>query len=84
MISGREIKEEYTEPMLDVLAGIRARRLKWARELLRRPEEFLARRVAIAELTEYPPLGRPGGLFMDAPRAGSVEELMQAALEGHW
>ena len=50
MITGREIREEYLEPLFDLLGYARARRLKWAGQLLRADVSFLPRRVAIAEL----------------------------------
>ena len=78
-LTGRSIKEEYEHPTHDLLGGVRRRRLKWLGDLLRAEESFLPRRVALTELARFPGKGHPGGIFMDAPRAGSVEELVELA-----
>ena len=67
------------EPSFDLLGCARARRLKWAGQLLRAKESFLPRRVAMAELE------RTGGLFQDAPKGVSVEELVElACMKQEW
>jgi hypothetical protein len=48
-ILDKEIRVEYKTPTFDLVARIRARRLKWAGELLRREATFLPRKVALAE-----------------------------------
>jgi hypothetical protein len=82
MITGREIREEYKDPAFDLVGAVRARRLKWAGELLTREETFLPRRVALAELERYGGKGHPGGIFMDAPKGVSVDELVDLARQG--
>jgi hypothetical protein len=85
MITGREIREEYLEPAFDLLRCARARRLKWAGQLLRAKESFLPRRVAMAELERTGGEGQPGGLFQDAPKGVSVEELVElACMKQEW
>ena len=79
MITGKEIREEYRQPSFDMLGCVNARRLKWAGQLLRAPEDFLPRRTALAELERYEGSGQPGGIFQDAPKGVSVGELMELA-----
>ena len=81
LLTGREIRAEYTVPTFDLLGSVRARRLQWAGHLLREKETFLARKVAIAELQMYPPRGTPGGIFQDVPRVKSLEELLELAAD---
>ena len=68
MITGREIRDEYKDPVFDLVGAVRARRLKWAGELLTREDSFLPRRVALAELESFGGIEHPGGIFMDAPK----------------
>jgi hypothetical protein len=85
MITGREIRDEYKDPTFDLVGVVRARRLKWAGELLRREETFLPRRIAVAELERFGGAGHPGGIFMDAPKGVSVTELVYlASKEDFW
>ena len=79
MITGKEIREEYKHPSFDLLGCARARRLKWAKQLLRAPEDFIPRRTAMAELERYGGGGQPGGIFQDAPKGVTVEELVELA-----
>jgi hypothetical protein len=84
MITGREIREEYKDPAFDLVGAVRARRLKWAGELLRREKTFLPRRIAIAELERFGGAGHPGGIFMDAPKGVSIDELVYLASHNHF
>jgi exonuclease III len=81
MITGREIREEYLSPAFDLVGCARARRLKWAGQLLRAKESFLPRRVALEELGRTGGQGQPGGIFQDAPKGVSVEELVELACD---
>ena len=81
MITGREIKEEYHSPSFDLLGNVRARRLKWAGQLLRAEDSFLPRRVALTELEQTGGQGSSGGIFQDAPKGMSVESLIAIAQE---
>ena len=67
VISGFDFREEYLAPEVDVAGAVRTRRLLWAGDILTAQEDFLPRRVAVAELNTFQSLGRPGGLFMDMP-----------------
>ena len=85
MITGREIREEYNDPSFDLLGCAKARRLKWAGQLLRAEESFLPRRVAMVELEQSAGAGQPGGIFQDAPKGRTVEELVELAQDkGQW
>jgi hypothetical protein len=79
MIIGRDIREEYLDPSFDLLSCARARRLKWAGQLLRAKESLLPRRVALAELERTRGQGQPGGIFQDAPKGVSLEVLVGMA-----
>ena len=69
----------------DLVGMVRARRLAWAGQLLCAEETFWARRIALAELERHGSGGQPGGVFMDAPKGVSVEELVLLARDGvHW
>ena len=81
MITGREIREEYHTPSFDLLGGVRARRRKWAGQLLRAEESFHPRRVALTELDQTEGQGNLGGIFQDAPKGVSVETLIAIAKE---
>ncbi len=79
-ITGWEYREEATEPTFDLVATLRARRLRWLGHILRMPDHRLVRRVALRQGTpatnsEYP----AGTLFMDAPTHSSVDELVKMA-----
>ena len=78
MITGREIREEYLTPAFNLLNSARARRLKWAGQLLRGEESFLPRRVALAELSRTRGKGTPGGIFQDALVVKSIRWGSQA------
>ena len=74
-ITDREIRDEFKDPTYDLVARIRLRRLDWAGELLRAEEQFLARRVLVAEIRS----GKwEGGLLMDAP-VRSLKKLVEIA-----
>ena len=49
VITGREISQEHRHPTFDLIAKLRARRLKWAGQILRQePEDSLVRQVLMA------------------------------------
>ena len=84
MITGREIREEYLDPTFNLINHVRAKRLNWAGQLLKREESYLPRRVALAELERTGGRGLQGGIFQDAPEAESIEDLIKMAGEGMW
>ena len=78
--SGRDIRDEYKNPTVDLVGQLRARRLRWAGKVLRREEEYLVRKVLLKELQEWP-AGAPGGVLQDAPGFDSPAQLVQAAYD---
>ena len=60
------------------MGSVISRRLKWLGQLLREREEFLPRRVAIAEFLASPENGFKGSIFTGAPIA-EIEELIRMA-----
>jgi hypothetical protein len=79
-ITERDIRAETVEPSFDLLARLRARRLRWAGHILRSEESNLLRRVLLAQAAKELEAGRraAGGLLMDV-EFGSVEELLSQA-----
>ena len=82
-VTGREIRDEYVVPSFDLVARIRARRLTWAGHLLRAKEEYLPRRMALAQLQSdmerHTCLGTTTDLFQDAPERKSIPEMVVLA-----
>ena len=81
-VTGREIRDEYCVPSFDLVARVRARRLRWAGHLLRASEEYLPRRVAVAQLEsdlQWGALFGTTSIFQDAPDGFELEELVELA-----
>ena len=82
-ITGREISQEHRHPTFDLTAKLRARRLKWAGQILRsEPEDSIVHQVLVAvaehDLNEDKPRR---SLLMDAEQYASVEELIALAMD---
>ena len=81
-VTGRDFREETVEPSFDLIARLRARRLRWAGHILRLEEDSLLRRVLMAQAEQELAEGRSeGALLMDAPVFSSLEELVEAAAD---
>ena len=78
VLSGLGYREVYNAPPYDLVGAVISRRLKWLGQLLRAKEEFLPRRVAIAEFLAYPENRFKGSIFTGAPIA-ELEELIHLA-----
>ena len=83
MITGREISQEHRHPTFDLISKLRARRLKWAGQILRsEPEDSLVHQVLVAvaehDLIEDKPRR---SLLMDADHYTTVEELIALAMD---
>jgi len=81
-VTGREIRDEYCVPSFDLVARVRARRLRWAGHLLRASEEYLPRRVAVAQLEsdlQWGALSGTASIFQDAPDGFELDELVELA-----
>lgn len=81
IITGRNIREEATEPSYHLVNRIRTRRLRWLGHVLRESEGHLVRQVLtkyIADkLNDYP----AGSILMDAPIHVSLDELVELAYD---
>ena len=78
-ITGRTPHEEATagSKTYDIVAGIRATRLRWLGQILRMDEKRMVQRAA-RTLYENP---RDGDLLMDAPATATWEELKEKAMD---
>jgi len=96
-ITGRTYREEAISPTFDLVASVLSRRQKWLGHVLRSEPTFLAWRVLLGEVASHKEQGleyQHGSLLSEAPRHGSVEELVELAEQrdewrfwswlGHW
>ena len=74
-ITEREISEECRDPTFDLVARIKLQRMKHAGDILRAGEEFLPRRILLADVDRNK---WEGGLLMDT-RTRNKEELIDMA-----
>jgi hypothetical protein len=76
-ITNREIYDETKTPTLDLIKFLWAQRLKWVGHVLRRGQEFPARRMLMMEQKPY----EEGSILQDKtiPKHGSMEELAELA-----
>eukprot|EP01047_Picozoa_sp_COSAG01_P071636 COSAG01_NODE_11173_length_1990_cov_9.678477_3_plen_143_part_00 len=80
--SGNRGAEEYNTPTYDLVAGLRARRLRWLGHILRSDATRLLRQIVLR-----PRCKRPGSIWKDteqvlgreATTSNSTEELVEAA-----
>eukprot|EP01047_Picozoa_sp_COSAG01_P031456 COSAG01_NODE_2233_length_8112_cov_41.569699_8_plen_218_part_00 len=63
-ITGRDIIEEYNTPTYDLVAGLRARRLRWLGHILRSDATRLLRQIVLR-----PQCKRTGSIWKDTPCA---------------
>ena len=77
LISGREIRDEYVGPSVDLLGMVRARRMKWVGEILRLEEDRLLRNALEVEWDQQG--GSCGGLLRDVPEVDSFSQLIDIA-----
>ena len=75
IITGREIAEESSEPTVDILKMLKARRLRWVGHVLRGKETNLVRQVLMEMEQPY----SPGSVLMNAPKHESMAELVELA-----
>ena len=82
-ITGREISQEHRQPTFDLIAKLRARRLKWAGQILRlEPEDSLVHQVLVATAMHDLTTGyNRRSLLMDAEEYTTVEELLALAAD---
>ena len=86
VITGREIADEHRHPTYNLDHALRARRLRWAGQLLRKEQDMsLPTQVIIALLQhdiDTENMERYS-LLMDAPRFNNVEEAVEMAKDTH-
>ena len=82
-ITGREISQEHRQPTVDLIAKLRARRLKWAGQILRlEPEDPLVHQVLVATaMYDLTTGNNRRSLLMDAEEYATVEELLAPAAD---
>ena len=82
-ITGREISQEHRHPTFDLIAKLRARRLKWAGQILRlEPEDSLVHQVLMAAAMHDLAAGNSRrSLLMDAGEYNTAEELLALAAD---
>ena len=82
-ITGREISQEHRHPTFDLIAKLRARRLKWAGQILRQePEDSLVHQVLMATAIHDLAAGnKRRSLLMDAAEYNTAEELLALAMD---
>ena len=73
------IRWQTREPVRDLVAMLRVRRLRWLGHVLRMPEERRLRRFVLMFNTIYPDGYPEGSIFMDAPAHIDVAELVPMA-----
>ena len=86
VITGRSIPDEHRHPSFDLVAKLRARRLRWAGQVLRQDtEQSLVKQVllALAKHDLEQQNNSRGSLLMDAPGFKTVEELLELAEDTH-
>ena len=76
-ITGRSVKEETSDPTLNLVNHVRSLRLKWVGHTLRKEERFPAQRMLVREKKPY----EEGSILMDAPKHGTMWELAELARE---
>ena len=87
VITGREIPQEHRHPTFGLIAKLRARRLKWAGQILRQePEDSLVHQVLMAAAMHDLAAGNSRrSLLMGAEDYSSAEELLALAADrGGW
>ena len=75
IITGRSIVDECRDPTHDLLAHLRARRLRWAGHILRQPDDYLLKAVILAQCAQQP--YPEGHLLMDVPPHAGPAQLQE-------
>ena len=86
MITGREIADEHRHPTYNLDHALRARRLRWAGQILRKEhEESLTTQVLTALLQHDLDTNNTErySLLTDAPRFSNAEEAIEMAKDTH-
>ena len=81
-ITGQSIREEATEPSLELKKMIRARRLRWVKHVLRAEETYLVRKLLVGYVQDKTAEGGQltvGFLLMDCPANKTADHLIALA-----
>jgi hypothetical protein len=79
-VTGRSYREEAVEPSVDLVARVRAKRLRWLGHVLRAEDTYLLKKVVVGYIEEKVDCGYPtGSIVMDAPHHKTAEELLAVA-----
>ena len=80
ILTGRSYREEAVEPSVDLVALVRARRLRWLGHVLRAEESYLLKKVVVGYVKDKVEGGYPAGfIFMHSPHHRTSEELLALA-----
>ena len=79
-MTGRSYREESVDPSVDLVALLRARRIRWLRHVLRAEESYLLKKVVVGYVKGKAEGGYPdGSILMDSPHHRTDEELLALA-----
>ena len=80
-MTGRSYREEgAVDPSVDLVALVRARRLRWLGHVLRAEESYLMKKVVVGYVKDNAEGGYPAGsILMDSPHHRTAEELLALA-----
>ena len=68
------------DPRVDLVALVRARRLKWLRHVLRAEDSYLLKKVVLGYVKDKVEGGYPAGsILMDSPHHRTAEEFLDLA-----
>ena len=75
----RGYREEAVDPSFNLVAKVRAKRLRWLGHVLREGESHLVRRVLLGYIEDKANKYPEGSIMMDAPSHSSAQELIEIA-----
>ena len=79
-MTGRSYREEAVEPSVNLVALVRARRLRWLGHVLRAEERYLLKKVVVGYVKDKAEGGYPSrSILMDSPHHRTAEELLALA-----
>ena len=80
LMTGSSYKEEAVEPSVDLVALVRARRLRWLGHVLRAEESYLLKKVVVGYIKDKSEGGYPAGsILVDSHHHRTAEEFLALA-----
>ena len=80
LMTGSSYREEAVEPSVDLVALVRAKRLRWLVHVLRAEESYLLKKMVVGYIKEKAEGGYPAGsILMEYPHHRTAEELLALA-----